>query len=183
MEPQEYTVKSFKPWMDRDDPEEVVRDTHGNYKGSITFEEYSSEPVDATFKTIPVPGDKKFGTIDPYTTKNGSSRQKFNRADRPDYAASSRPSQKPQGTSNWQPRDDMAIRAQFAIKAAIQYHGGADMSDIETAAVTFFKMVDRVKMSQLAEVKAPPQPAPVIREEPDGQNESDEPVSLDGIPF
>lgn len=192
-EPQEYTVKGFKPWMDKDDPEEVVRDTHGNYKGSITFEEYASEPVDATFKTIPVPGDKKFGTIDDYKTKSGSTRQKFTRADRPEYTAP-RPSQKPQaGAVDWNDKD-ASIRAQMAIKTAVVSFGAsltmADIYDgeLEKRATAIFAMVDRVKVSNKPEPVAPSTsssvtPAPRPKSFAFDDSVGDEPINLDDIPF
>lgn len=81
LEAQELTVKSWKPWENEDG---LVRDPHGNYKGSVTFDKYASEPVDATFKEQPNTGDVKYGSIEEYQTKAGKTRLKFKRADRPD---------------------------------------------------------------------------------------------------
>lgn len=79
---QEYTIRSWKPWMDQE-TEELIRDNYGNYKGSATFDEYSSEPVDATFKEQPAIGDKKYGDVIEYTTKSNKTRMKFQSAQRP----------------------------------------------------------------------------------------------------
>lgn len=149
-EAREYTVKEWKVWEDRDTEGEPLRDKFGNYKGSVTFEEYNSEPIDATFKEQPNPGDKKYGSVEPYKTQQGKTRLKFRRADRP---LDNQQGFTPRGGGSkpsYQPRDDAGIKAQFAIKAAIQYQpDGATIKDIEEAAVAFFKMVDRVKGSDV----------------------------------
>jgi hypothetical protein len=80
LEAQDLVVASWNPWMQDED---VVRDKWGNFKGSVTFNEYKSEPVDATFKTEPKVGDKKYGEIVEYQTKSGKTRLKFQRVDKP----------------------------------------------------------------------------------------------------
>lgn len=77
---QDYTIKSWKPWENEDG---LIRDPHGNYKGSVTFDEYNSEPVDGTFKEQPKVGDKKYGDVVTYQTKAGTTRMKFQGAMRP----------------------------------------------------------------------------------------------------
>lgn len=148
MHPQDFTVKSWNPWMA---DEEEVRDAHGNYKGNVTFEEYSAQPVDATFKQPPNSGDKKYGQIEEYQTKTGKTRIKFKRVDKP---------QEGFGTSGskpaYQPRDDAAIKAQWAIGQAVSMaiiHKPENMRDekvlnaIEDVASQLYAMVDRVKVS------------------------------------
>lgn len=143
---QEYTIKSWKPWENEDG---LVRDAHGNYKGSATFEEFTSEPVDATFKTQPSPGDKKYGTISGYETKRGKTRMGFKSAPRPQDGQQPSSGQK----KEWQPRDDNAIRAQFAIKTAVELHNkmqtgtNTEFDYIEETAKRLYAMVDRVKGS------------------------------------
>lgn len=64
----------------------------------------------------------------------------------------------PHSASNYTPRDDAAIKAQFAIKAAIQYsatqNGIPAMDDIEGYAQMFFGMVERVKQGSVSPVQA-----------------------------
>lgn len=138
---QEYTVKSWKVWENEDG---LIRDQHGNYKGSVLFNEESGEPIDATFKNQPNVGDKKFGDIVEYTTKAGAARTKFQSAKRLDTPPAST-----SDTSNWQPRDDMAIRAQWAIGQSVQLElatkGDYSLPHIEETAKQLFTMVDRVK--------------------------------------
>lgn len=155
---QEYTVKSWKAWENEDG---AIRDAHGNFKGSVTFEEYNSEPVDATFKTEPAPGDKKYGTVNDYTTKAGKVRMGFTRADRPldeprPYA--------PKPTTpivDWGGKDRV-IKAQWAIGQAVSLHkdnevvtgaafiagGNKNLLAIEATAKQLFAMVDRVQQGE-----------------------------------
>ena len=58
------------------------------------------------------------------------------------------PGQSERPKAQWQPRDDDSIKAQFAIKAAIQFLNGqkdAGVEDIEPLARDLFVMVERVK--------------------------------------
>lgn len=140
----DYTIKDWKPWENEDG---LVRDSFGNYRGSVLFDEESGEPIDATFKEQPKVGDKKYGDIVEYTTKAGSIRTKFQGAKR-DTPPTEKPTPK---ASGWQPRDDDAIKAQFAIKAAIQYAmtqtGAPAIEDVEGYAKIFFAMIDTIKAS------------------------------------
>lgn len=141
---QEYTVKSWKVWENEDG---IIRDQHGNYKGSVLFEEESGEQIDATFKEQPNVGDKKYGDIVEYTTKAGKPRQKFQRANRLEEGANVGTAATTKGS--YQPRDDASIKAQFAIKGAIQLEIGSNgdysLSHIEETAKQLFSMIDRVK--------------------------------------
>lgn len=97
------------------------------------------------------------------------------------------------------PRDNSEIRAQFAIKAAIAF--GVERDNIESQAIAFFQMVDRVKnphtqapmMSKLAtgyeKAKAAAAALKVKQTFSDGSPVDevypvgDEPINLDDIPF
>lgn len=120
-EPREYTVEKFDPWIDRETGD-AVKDPHGNIKGSVLFVEDKSEPIDATFKTMPNAGDKKYGVVDLYLTKAGKSRKGFKRADRPDDRGTAQAGQVAQAKY---PRNDEAtqesIARSVALKAAVDY--------------------------------------------------------------
>ena len=85
-QPREYSVLSFDPWIDKATGQ-PIKDGFGNVKGTVLFNEDRAEPIDGTFKTIPNVGDKKFGVVDFYTTKAGSLRKGFKRAERPEQAS------------------------------------------------------------------------------------------------
>jgi len=133
-QPQEFTIASWSAWNDKQTGQ-PVRDNHGNVKGSVTFNEFKSEPVDATFKQPPNIGDKKYGQIESYKSRSGSLRLK--------YKAVSRPQQNDyQGTQNSQQGDmritsspakdgknDHAIAKSVALKAAVDYYAPTDVKD------------------------------------------------------
>jgi len=177
-QPKEYTVKTWQAWEDKEN-DDVIRDKFGNYKGSVTFEEYNSEPVDATFKEQPKVGDKKFGTVEEYTTSKGSTRLKFQRANRPEMETKSQGSTAPK--KDWQPRDDAHIKAQWAIGQAmteftsipydIRRTMADNMSAVEYRAKELFAMVDRVKDSTIEAST----PAPQVQAE-DSTRIEDEPA-------
>lgn len=191
--PQEFTVRQWKAW--KEDDGTPITDPHGNVKGSVVFEEHANEPVDATFKQAPNPGDKKYGVIEDYQTKSGNTRTKFSRRDRPQEGSNSRSG----GKSG---RDDNAIRAQWAIGQAVQIQaaskvvrdGSTLMNELEATAKSLYAMVDRVKDSNggntvvtgstnpgQTQTFSNGEPLPV----PDRQFEVDpnEPINLDDIPF
>lgn len=193
-QPQEYTVKEWKPWENEDG---LIRDIHGNYKGSVTFEEDRSEPIDATFKNQPEPGDKKYGVVDMYTTRAGKVRKGFKSAQRPQESSFSGSSKR-----EYQPRDDAVIRAQWAIGQAVQIEvaakktGTIDLDAIQQYATDFYIMVDRVKGSSESTQSAEPsgyekakavagnlnrEPLPEPPE--DQMYDGDGPINLDDIPF
>lgn len=112
VEAKELTIKSWSPWMQEEEP---VRDQYGNYKGSVTFEEYAAQPVDVTFKTEPNPGDKKYGEVVEYQTKAGKTRLKFKRVERPQE-----PQQRPGGYQKSQEDKDSIYRCN-ALNNAVAY--------------------------------------------------------------
>jgi hypothetical protein len=156
---QEYTVKAWEPWMDRE-TDELVRDKFGNYKGTVFFDE-DPRNVDGTFKVQPLPGDKKFGDLVDYKSSAGNARLKFQRAERPEAGQSFHDRAPSAAKKEWQPRDDDAIRAQWAIGQAVSMHnddkavtgaqfiagGDKSLPAIEATAKQLFAMVERVKGS------------------------------------
>lgn len=155
--PQDLTVRSWKPWQDRE-TDELIRDNYGNYKGTVTFDEHNSEPIDATFKEQPNPGDKKFGTVSSYETKSGKVRTGFKSAPRPKEEwkkpeSSSAGSGSGSGSSNsWTPRDDAAIQAQMAIKVVFNNYGkpikdwnGDDWDNVEYCSKAVMDLIVKVK--------------------------------------
>lgn len=136
---QELTVKYWKPW---ENEEGLVRDNHGNYKGTVVFEEEPGQMVDATFKQEPAVGDKKYGDILEYETKSGSIRQKFQRAERPQDGQQSFTKR------TFQPRDDAAIQAQWALGRAyeiIQPKKQEDWAKVKQDATHLMVLVQEVK--------------------------------------
>lgn len=138
---QEYTVRQWTPWENEDGP---IRDKYGNYKGSILFDEDHGEPIDATFKQHPAVGDKKYGSVEPYTTQMGKKRTKFVRADKPQEEQ-----QRSTTSYTYTPRDDAAIQAQWAIGQAVNWVSiqGGQWGKVEPVARDFYAMINRVKNS------------------------------------
>lgn len=87
MTDQDYTVKEWKPWTDRETGD-LIRDPHQNIKGSLILNGVG-EPVDGTFKKEPEAGAVLYGHIEDYTTRAGSTRQRFKRTERPDRPTTS----------------------------------------------------------------------------------------------
>ncbi len=194
---QEYKLTSFE--------KSDYQDAHGNYWCSATFEGVG-EPVKWVAKdpTKVQVGQEYFGEIKDMTSKAGKPYLRFYRANKPDGQAPSSGASSA-STSSWQPRDDSAIRAQFAIKAAVDLlkDPSAEVAEttIEHWAIIFYKMVDRVKE---AGADKPAETAPIKEAErslaemfrnrndsPAAQSErvdvvhevTDEPINLNDIPF
>lgn len=135
-EAREYTIKNWSPWEDRDNDGAPVRDQHGNYRGSVLFDEDSSEPIDATFKTQPAVGDKKYGVVDLYQTRAGKTRKGFKSAPRPQPGYGNAPVQAGQVAAKreWQPdspeKQDSIARS-VALKAAVDTPWGSPPSETE----------------------------------------------------
>lgn len=151
----ELTVKNWQPWIDQE-TDELIRDNHGNFKGTVWFDE-DPRQVDATFKTQPEVGDKKYGALVEYQTRAGKTRLKFQRADRPQEDQQSfNGNGKSQQTDEYWEDKNSAIKAQWAIGQAVQvevaylnYAGRKEFhwNGLEDTAKKFFAMVDRVKGS------------------------------------
>lgn len=85
-------------------------------------------------------GDTVYGTI---ANDPSHDEDKFKSEQKPNYGASTPPTSKPAYT----PRDDLAIRAQWAIGKSVELKiaEGGDGDAIEETAQWLFAMVDRVK--------------------------------------
>jgi hypothetical protein len=88
---------------------------------------------------------------------------------------------------DWQPRDDDGIRAQWAIRTAVQMYSNwnkerPEYDDVEAAAKKFFAMVDRVKHVEQPKMIDANMSADDIRDivVPFDENE---PINLNDIPF
>lgn len=150
MEVQEYELTQFKS--------SDFKDQNGNIWCDAVFLGIG-EPVKWVVKdpSKVVVGQKYYGKITDETSKANKPYQRFRREKRPEE-------QQRQGKREWQPRDDMAIRAQWSINAALQAIGKNEsgvyddyFADIETYATKFYAMVDRVKGSDSPKV---PESAP-----------------------
>ena len=122
-------------------------------------------------------GYKVFGTIEP--TDFDEDKFKSEKNPNSSYGGSK---------SSYQPRDDEAIRAQWAIGQAVQLYSfeakehelGPHMNLIEAKAKELFSMVDRVKGLKVEErlpAEKPPKVDPVF------DIDEDEEINLDDIPF
>lgn len=146
----EYTVQNWQGWETDEGP---VRDVHGNYKGTVWFEE-DPRQADATFKTQPEKGDKKYGDLADYTTKAGKTRLGFKRADRPEEGQQAFGGDANAPKREWVDHSD-AIRAQWAIGQAVQINTDGNQSAIEACAKQLYAMVDRVKGADSLKAEAP----------------------------
>lgn len=129
-EPQEYTIASWSPWIDKVTGQPIT-DPHNNVKGSVLFEEDRAEPIDATFKPPVEIGQKKYGVVDLYQTKAGSIRKGFQRRDKPQAVY---PAQAGQITQGKYPRSDEhtqeSIARSVALKAAVDHYPTVTTSKI-----------------------------------------------------
>lgn len=171
---QEYTVKTWQPWVDKD-TDDYVRDPHGNYKGSVSFEEHD-EQVDATFKQQPKVGDKKYGTIEEYKTKAGKTRKTFRRADRPIAGSPA------DGSEDHR---QATINAFAALKIAAIMGPGKNSEWTPESLYAQSKAVLMAAERLTAEKEPPKLVSPRAVEETfsNGEPIPDAPIKLDDIPF
>lgn len=88
-------------------------------------------------KSIPTVGEKYYCHLE--STKSGK---------RYRVKTDKKPEQEQGSKSGYQPKDDNAIKAMFAIKAAIQWLGpieSSEFKDIQPVATELYAMVDKVK--------------------------------------
>lgn len=106
---QDYTLTSFNPGD--------FQDPHGNTWCDAAFQGIA-EPVKMVVKdpTQYKEGQVVYGEITIATSRAGKPYNRFKRQQKPDQEQGYAPKS---DKKEWQPRDDMAIRAQFAIKSAI----------------------------------------------------------------
>lgn len=104
------------------------------------------EPVKIVLKdpsTVKI-GDKLYGTVNETKSKAGKTYYKFKKEQRPDYE------QRQEKSDEYWAEKDASIRAQFAIKGAIELVNGQEEKPnevflaIEQYAKELFSMVDRV---------------------------------------
>lgn len=144
MEAQEYEVTQFKVGN--------FQDPHGNtwcdmVLGGIT------EPVRIVVKdpNSIKEGMTLYGRVTEQTSKAGKTYLRFKREQRPE--GQNHGGQYSGGKREYQPRDDAAIRAQWAIGQAVQIEiaakksGAIELDKILEYATDFYVMVDRVKDS------------------------------------
>jgi hypothetical protein len=117
-------------------------------------------------------GDTIYGYLTEETGKEGRIYYKFHPKTKQDFR-NPQTSFVPTEKKEWQPRDDDAIRAQWAIGQAVQVYTAqisakeADLSSadkIEENAKKFYAMVDRVKGSESLKAEAPTE-GPSVEEE------------------
>lgn len=166
--PQEYTVSQ----VSSKEPKRWKND-YGTMVTYVVMLEGHQNPVQINKKeasNAPIVGDTIYGHIEP--TDFGD---KF----KSDLRTSGSGGNKTSGQSaSYTPRDDASIKAQFAIKAAIQYVIGDNTTpmttqDVETYAKIFYAMVERVKDSV----------PPTLKASTDINDSEDEKINLDDIPF
>jgi hypothetical protein len=141
---QEYVLKSFKA--------SDFKDFQGNVWCDAAWEGIS-EPTKwvmkpETTERIEV-GKSYYGEIKDETYKNGNPYRRFHKRKDPEEQPKQASIVPKKEQKEWQPRDDNAIRAQWAIGQAVHYlaSGNAPKSgwDVESYAKTLYAMVDRVK--------------------------------------
>lgn len=141
---QEYEVTSFQ-YQDKNG--ESFKDDNGNTWCTAAFLGVT-EPVrwvvkDPTKVTV---GDKVFGRITDENSKAGKPYLRFRRETKPEQTYS--PDNGQQTDEYWQERNN-AIKAQFAIKAAIELLKNPEATDIDEKlikhwALAFYNMVDEI---------------------------------------
>lgn len=128
-------------------------------------------------------GDTVYGTIKPTDYPSDS----FKAAQKPFGGG---------GGKTYQPRDDNAIRAQWAIGQAVSHYnsiavaavkGGADakafLDGIEETAKELYQMVDRVKASEPEKPEGKRDWSSLGQKKDEPNGEVDEPIDLSDIPF
>lgn len=166
---QDYKLKSFEA--------SDFKDNNNNFWCTAVFEGVG-EPLKWVVRdpTKIVVGDEYFGEIRDWTSAAGKVWPRFYREEKPEQNHGQSQGGGQTAKKEWQPRDDNAIRAQWAIGQAVSTHdwakGTTNYGFIEERAKEFYTMVDRVKGSS----DVPPQDtiAPVVEGEP---------FNLDDIPF
>lgn len=138
----EYRVKTVK--------QSGEPDQYGNYGYWVEFEGHQSSVL-MRAKNAPEVGGMEYGTVSQETSKAGKPYFKFKREQREDGQQFHSEVKSFKGEKKeWQPRDDNAIRAQWAIGQAVTSIGKIPMNEsdyahIELVATKFYSMVDRVK--------------------------------------
>lgn len=171
---QDYKIKDVKK-------NEVWSNDYGQFQSYALSLEGVGEPVSLNrkipIKEEPVIGSTIYGSLELMTSKSGRTYYKFKteKKDEPTYQKVE------QNDEYWQERND-SIKAQFAIKAAVELlkNPEADIAEdtIEHWAKKFFDMVDRVATDRPAS-SSDEDSAPQYN----NKRIEDEPINLDDIPF
>ncbi len=150
---QDYVLKDFKI--------SDYKDNNGNTWCTAVFDG-EGEPVKWVVKdpTGLREGRFYYGHIEDKTSQAGKPYRRFYRDKRPDASSGA-------SKSTYQPRDDMAIRAQWAIGQAVNMIGQkvqgetvTAITPIENLAKELYAMVERVKNSNGSEVREAESPTP-----------------------
>lgn len=167
---QDYKLTSFEA--------SDFKDKNNNFWCTAVFEGVG-EPIkwvvrDPTKVTV---GNQYYGEIRDWTSAVGKVWPRFYREEKPEQAHGQPQSNGQTAKKEWQPRDDDAIRAQWAINQSREYiqhmlGDGAKLTEILESAKLFYSMVDQVKGS--SDVPQKDTITPV---------EEGEPFNLDDIPF
>jgi hypothetical protein len=179
-ETKEYSVLQFKKGD--------FKDNYGNYWCDMALQGVG-EPVRIVVKD-PLQfrdGMTLYGTIEEKTSQAGKPYLRFKRLEKPEAEQTSLGGST---KKEWQPRDDMAIRAQWAINGALTLYSTwnkerPEFDDIEKAAKQLFAMVDRVKDNgpKIVDGMTSEQIASQFGKPDEVFNPGDEPINLNDIPF
>jgi hypothetical protein len=190
---QDWTLKSFE--------KSDFQDNFGNYWCDASFDGVG-EPVKWVVKDpldIKI-GEKFYGKFTLETAKSGNKYLRFRREQKPEGESHVGHTRSNGGSSkNYQPRDDAAIRAQWAIGQSMSHFANKDsvkLPDVEKLAVALFEMADRVKEAASPKVEAPSLGLPSEKQQNDyldaeaeslyasiAQSMGEEQINLDSIPF
>lgn len=126
------------------------QDPNGNTAVNMALEGVG-EPVTIFVKdpTKMHEGDELYGNIVEKTSRAGKPYQRFYKEQKEDSNFQKKDYQAP-AKKEYQPRDDCAIQAQWAIGQAVQVfvNGQIEHESIEAQAKDFFAMIDRVKIGK-----------------------------------
>lgn len=135
----EYTIKQFKPGD--------FTDQNGNKWCDILFEEFSSEPIRIVVKdpTAYSVGMKIYGHMEVKESKAGKPYTRFYRQQKPDYSGGTSTSVSG-AKSNYTPKDEAAIMAQWALGRSYEKHGATP--DALKDAKWLMRHIEEIKASK-----------------------------------
>lgn len=164
--------------------EQVWASPDGQRKIFKVIFEYQGKPVEARTYSEAIAKEGWSGEVETY--------ERPGRGDHPAQTFVKQPQKDGGGYGGRQPRDDAAIKAQMAVKAAVQALGPLDPSDkrpideylegVEYVAQGLFEMVDRVKASKDAPAAEEKNKEAPKQEAPSDPNSEDLGSLLDNIP-
>lgn len=160
------------------------KDPNGNTAVNLALEGYG-EPVTIFVKKPEYmkDGDELYGNIKQVKSQSGKEYNRFFKEKREDFAGGGHASPK----REYQPRDDKAIQAQWAINqgreaALLESDDPNYYAEVKDIAIHFFLMIDEVKAAE---------PKPLdswdVKKEADkitpADSDDDKPVDMSDIPF